>query len=88
MLYLITYDLNKSDKDYNGLTKVLEGFPRHNHCQKSVWLIGTGESADQIANTLHPHIDSNDLLLVVRWGMEFQGRMTKEVWDWITANNY
>ncbi len=86
MLYLVTYDLNKEDKDYDGVTKTLESYPTHNHCQKSVWLIATKETANQISAKVQPHIDKDDRLIVVKWGDDHQGWMPENVWNWIRDN--
>lgn len=86
MLYLVTYDLNKEGKDYSGMTKALESYGKYNHCQKSIWLIATTETADQIFAKLQPHIDKDDRIIVVRWGDAHQGWMPESIWNWIRDN--
>ena len=66
-VYIIGYDLNKPDKDYPDLInaiKELSGTWWHN--LDSTWLVVHDGDAGHIRNTLTPHIDSDDELLVSR----------------------
>lgn len=63
--YMIGYDLNKSDKDYDGLIKKIKEISgTWWHHLDSTWIIKTTKSAEEIRNLLSPYIDNNDELLV------------------------
>lgn len=65
--YLIGYDLNKSDKDYDGLIGAIKALSdTWWHHLDSTWLVKHAGPAATIRDVLKPHIDSNDELLVVK----------------------
>lgn len=65
--YLIGYDLNKLDKDYEGLINKIKDIVSYWwHHLDSTWIVKSDLSAAEIRNLLAPLIDSNDELLVVR----------------------
>lgn len=65
--YLIGYDLNESDKDYADLIEAIKGLAESWwHHLDSTWIIKHVGPASSIRDSLKPHIDSNDELLVVK----------------------
>lgn len=63
---LIGYDLNKSGQDYKELIDAIKAIANGWwHCLDSTWIIKTDQTCVQVRDTLKPHIDSNDELLVV-----------------------
>ena len=76
--YLIGYDLNKSDKDYNSLIEKIKTYGTWWHNLDSTWIIKTNQSATQIKNTLAPLIDNNDELLVMHLSGEFDSAGFKQ----------
>ena len=66
--YLVTYDLRQPEKNYSRLFNVLEKYD-HERVLKSVWLVSSNESAEQIRNHLAQYIDGNDQLLVIAAGI-------------------
>lgn len=69
--YMIGYDLNKSDKDYEGLIKKIKEISgTWWHHLDSTWIIKTDKSAVEIRDLLKPYIDDNDELLVAHLGGE------------------
>ena len=83
---LVSYDLNKQGKDYDGLYKVLKSAPDWWHYLDSCWLLKTKLSAQQWFDKLKPHIDEDDYLLVIDVGKDRQGWLTKDAWEWIYNN--
>lgn len=88
MVYLITYDLNKSGQNYDGLYKSIKKLGLWWHHLDSNWLVETTYSAEQIAATLRKAIDENDNLLVIRVYDDYAGQLTKKAWDWINKRNF
>ncbi len=87
MVYLITYDLNKT-KDYERLytaLKALGDWIRDNGLD-SVWFVSTHLSADQISEKLRGHIDSDDNVFVTRLHSGgHAGWMHKDIWPWLSS---
>jgi hypothetical protein len=62
---MIGYDLNKSGKDYSGLTQeIKDTFPTYWHHLDSTWLVVTDMEPKDVRDLLKSHIDSDDELLV------------------------
>lgn len=82
MVYVISYDLNKKDKDYKGLYDVLKTYA-YMHYLDSTWLISTSESTQTIYDKVKPHIDENDCLLVIQAKQSYNGWLPKDAWEWL-----
>ena len=61
-LYLISYDLNKPEKDYPDLLNYLENIGAH-RVLYSEWFLRSDAGRDQLHNAILAHIDGNDSLL-------------------------
>lgn len=87
MVYLITYDLNKSDKDYEGVYQAIKDASTYwCHYWDSSWLIKSNlETADAVFDKIKPHLDNNDRCFVVEVKNNKQGWLTKEQWDTINT---
>ena len=85
MVYLITYDLNKTDKDYGGVFKAIKDESTGVWCHywDSSWLIKSSLSVNDVFEKIKPHLDSNDRCLVIEVKNNKQGWLTKEQWDYI-----
>lgn len=86
--YLIGYDLNKPDKDYAELIEAIKAITTNWwHCLDSTWIIKHDGPASTIRNSLSPHIDQNDELLVVKLSGEgaWQG-FTDDCSSWLKNN--
>lgn len=83
MVYVVSYDLRKPGKDYIGLTEQLKASPRWWHYLASTWLIFTSESATQLYNRLAPHLDRDDIILIIEAGNHIGGWLPQKAWDWI-----
>ncbi|OME23405.1 hypothetical protein [Paenibacillus odorifer] len=81
-VHVVSYDLNKGGKDYEGLYKVLKSFA-YWHYLDSTWLIYSSLTATQLFEKLKPHIDANDTCLVIKVTPEYSGWLTQDAWDWI-----
>ncbi len=86
MVYCISYDLHKPEKNYAGLIKELEKSPDYWHYLKSTWLIKTAETADQLWNRISSYLDKDDSVLIIEVRNNKQGWLSKEAWDWINRN--
>jgi hypothetical protein len=84
-VYNVSYDLNKSGKDYKGLHDELKKTSDWYHLLDSTWLLYTAESADQIWQRLKPHIDKDDFILIIQVTNNKQGWLVQDAWDWMNA---
>ena len=70
-VYLVSYDLDKPGQDYSDLITAIKALggkqigTRVSKVLYSEWIVKTNLSASQIYDALAPHIDSNDMLLIV-----------------------
>lgn len=82
-VYLVSYDLNKSGQDYDGLYKEIKSSPSWCHPVDSTWLIYTDESINTLNSRIGRHIDQNDNVLLIEVKANYEGWLPKVVWDWI-----
>lgn len=62
--YMIGYDLNRPGQDYATLHDAIKALGIWWHCLDSTWLVKSNRSAENIRDTLTPHVDANDEVLV------------------------
>ena len=85
-VYLISYDLNKDDKNYAGVIKAIKDSSTNGvWCNplKSVFLIKSNLTANQISDNIKAVADSNDLWLVIEVQNHKQGWLKKDQWEYI-----
>ena len=61
---IITYDLCKSDKNYNALYEYIKSYPVWAHITESTWFISTDKTCVTIRDEINGIIDSNDRIFV------------------------
>ena len=81
-VYAVCYDLRKSGQDYSGLYEAIKGYGNWMHYLDSTWFIKTNQTPQQIFDTLKPHIDDNDYLLIIEVKNNKQGWLPEEAWEW------
>lgn len=84
MKYLVTYDLNKSGQNYDGLITAIKKYPYYKP-MLSTWFIKSSSSADAISKDLQRHIDSNDRLFVSEILSNHHGYLDKDAWDFLNS---
>lgn len=62
---LITYDLNKSGKNYDGVFDAIKSLGSWAKYQKSAWFVSTNYSVTQARDHIWKQMDSDDSLMVV-----------------------
>jgi hypothetical protein len=66
--FLVTYDLvgtSETSQDYHRLIEKIKSYSSWGKVQKSVWLIKTSRSSEQVFQDLSAHMDSDDRLFIV-----------------------
>jgi CRISPR-associated endonuclease Cas2 len=86
-VYLVTYDLNKADKDYEDLIDAIKAYGSYCKLQRSVWFIDSNDSASQIRDDLKQHIDKNDDLFVGEMRKHWAGANKMKCVDWLKGEN-
>lgn len=86
MVYIVTYDLRKQERNYDELTKGLQSFGTWWHQTGSVWLIVTVKSSAEIRDYLRQFIDGDDQLFVGQLQKNWAAvGFTKEEYDWLKS---
>lgn len=81
--YLVSYDL-VGQKDYERLFEHLRTYGTRSRPLKSLWVIVTSKTAEEIRNGIDRYIDDDDKVLVVRTGQGAAWRhLSKETGDWL-----
>lgn len=77
MKYIVTYDLNNSGKNYEGLIGAIK---KMDYCPllKSAWLVKTSSSATSIYNSLAPFFDKDDRILVAEINSNHMGFLSAD----------
>ncbi len=87
-IYLITYDLKSSNRDYANLYALIKEMGEWQHPLDSVWLVKTWRRASDIYDILRQEKGEKDLLMVVRVELsDIQGWLSKSFWNWVNDNN-
>lgn len=82
--YAISYDLNKQNKNYDGLISEIKNF-NYIEVMKSMWFVKTNFSAYEIYSKLKPQIDNNDFLFISEITSDHMGFLRSEVVNWLKS---
>lgn len=87
MLYIITYDINTTIKDYTSLYERIKQLGNsYQHPLESVWFISADSdySATDICNILKKEMTDKDNIFVAKLANEndVQGWLPKTFWEW------
>ena len=87
-LFIISYDLNSIDKDYNGLYQAIKDLAPNawKHPLESLWCISVdgNYTANMIFEKIKQAIDSDDRLFIVDiTKADRQGWLARDFWSWI-----
>lgn len=86
-VYLVTYDLKSTSKDYGSLYARIKEMGEWQHPLDSVWLVKSDNNARDIFSILCEEKDEKDLLMVVRVELsDIQGWLSKSFWNWVNEN--
>lgn len=81
--YCISYDLLSPGKNYDDLIAEIKRSPTWAKPLKSLFLVRTTETPEQLYNRLRPHMDGNDLVLIIHVRKPYYGFLDKDVINWI-----
>jgi hypothetical protein len=90
MIMQINYDLDSPGQKYSDLIEKIKSLGAWARPCKSSWLVKTNLSAQQVADSLKPFLDSNDKLLVNKFDTakgSYAGWLDKDVIAWLNNNS-
>jgi len=88
-LFMICYDLNSPGQDYTELITQIKSYGTWWHHLDSTWIIKSKKTAVEIRDHLGKYIDTNDELLVVKFGDAWAGKGFEEkAYNWLRNNAY
>ncbi|NQY20033.1 MAG: hypothetical protein HRT40_01795 [Campylobacteraceae bacterium] len=61
----ISYDLNSTHKNYDGVINEIKNLGDWASIQKSMWYLNSNLTAQEVATKIHSHMESNDTLIVI-----------------------
>lgn len=88
MVYFISYDLNKSGKDYSGVHEAIKAASDGSwtRIMESAWIIRSNHAtADAVFAQILPHLDSDDVCIVIEVRNNTQGHLRGSLWDYING---
>lgn len=89
MVYLVTYDLNKPGKNYEGVYQAIKSASTGVWCHylESAWLIKSSLStAASVLSLIRPHLDNNDRCMVLEVTDNSQGYFSQNEWQYIRTH--
>lgn len=84
--YLITYDLKKPGRNYQGLYDAIKSYGTWGKINDSTWVIKTNNSAVQIRDYLLQSMDYNDSIFVLKTEREAAWKNVRANNDWLKNN--
>ena len=87
-VFMITYDLNNSGKNYEDVIKAIKEASTGAWCTywKSTYLIKSNLTANQVSEKITPFLDNDDRMIVVQAQKSYQGWLSEKEWEYIREN--
>jgi hypothetical protein len=86
-VYLISYDLNKKDKNYDGVFQAIKDSSVAGttwwHYLDSTWIIKSNISVQQVYDKIKPETDDNDNFIIIEVINNKQGWLPQKAWDYL-----
>jgi hypothetical protein len=83
-IIIVSYNITNTSSKFQS---VIQSQPQWLKILNSTWLIATTETVTQFYNKLQPYIDgNNDRLFIGVITSEYQGWLSRNIWDWIKQN--
>lgn len=86
MVYIISYDLNKSGQNYDGLYDVIKESSDSNrwwHHLDSTWIIKSNLTVGQVSDKIKAQVDDNDFYIVIEIKDNKQGWLPEKAWNYL-----
>lgn len=86
-LYMVCYDLNSPGQEYSDLYEQIKTYGTWWHHLDSTWIVKSSKTAAEIRDHLGQYIDSDDELLIVKFGSWAGQGFEKRAYEWIHNNS-
>lgn len=83
-LYSLSYSLQEAESGNSELVAEIKGSENFCRINQHSWLIGTGESAEELTQRMQNFLGPKDTLLVTEISGEVNGWSSQYVWAWLT----
>lgn len=81
---IISYDLDKPNRNYDELYEAIKNLGTWWHCLESVWIVDSSHSTSAIRDNLMQYLDSGDKLAVFKLsGNWATNNLSKDCNDWL-----
>lgn len=87
MIYLVSYDLNRPEKNYERIISAIKTYGDYCPVLKSQWLISSTAIADDIFVHLRQYIDADDVLCICELTDNYAGQLKEETINWLAERN-
>ncbi|MEK4142133.1 hypothetical protein NST48_14350 [Paenibacillus sp. FSL M7-0547] len=87
-VYLISYDLNKAGKNYDGVYQAIKDSSTGVwwHYLDSTWIIKSNLTVKQVSDNIRAETDSDDHFIVIEVKNNKQGWLPKKAWDYLNEH--
>lgn len=85
MVYLVSYDLIAPGQKYEAVHKVIKSLGNWAKPLESTWFIETDLGLTAVFDKIHAVMDFNDDLLVIEVTLNYKGRFSTDVHDWLKS---
>lgn len=82
-ILIVATDLKRPSAEYKLLFEVLKSQGAWSHYLRSIWLVATDKTANDVYREVKPHIMAGDRIFVAEMGDSRQGWLPKKAWNWI-----
>jgi len=84
--YVVTYDLSKPVANYDKVYETIQSFGASIRFQKSVWLVKTSFTPEQMYSKLKASLDNDDYIFICELTNHYYGWAQKENWTFLQEN--
>lgn len=86
--YLLSYDLNKRDKDYKALHDKIVELSGNIWCKpvESVYLFRSNEYPHILRDAIKTVVDKNDNFLIIEVKKNYDGWLPEDIWKYMREN--
>ncbi|EUJ38170.1 hypothetical protein [Brochothrix thermosphacta] len=81
--FVVTYDLGTPGANYEKVYETIQSFGSSIRFQKSVWLVKTNLTSEQMYLKLKPVLDNDDFIFICALEKNYYGWASQENWDFL-----
>lgn len=86
MVYLITYELRKEDKDYEDLYGKIKSLGDWKRPLESTWFLDSELPISEVKQELGNFMDDADKLFISKVTEDYDGCLIESMWVWLSSH--